>query len=103
MATYRQKQLSKTNSKANSKANVRQADIYKEDKDKEDKEDIDKEKDKKSIGEKEKRFSPPSPEEVKNYCKERNNTVDAEQFIDFYTSKKLVHRQDKNEGLESGS
>ena len=34
-----------------------------------------------------KRFVPPSIEEVRAYCLERNNTVDPEQFVDFYTSK----------------
>ena len=33
------------------------------------------------------RFSPPSLEEIKAYCKERRNQVDAQRFIDFYTSK----------------
>lgn len=33
------------------------------------------------------RFVPPSVDEVRLYCKERNNKVDAEQFVDFYTSK----------------
>lgn len=37
--------------------------------------------------EKRKRFSPPTLEEVKAYCMERGNQVDAEQFIDFYSSK----------------
>lgn len=32
-------------------------------------------------------FHPPSIEEVTSYCKERNNNVDAQQFIDFYTTK----------------
>lgn len=32
-------------------------------------------------------FVPPTPEEVKAYCIERNNKVDAERFIDFYSSK----------------
>ena len=36
---------------------------------------------------KSKRFVPPSIEEVKEYCKQRNNNVNAEQFIDFYESK----------------
>lgn len=35
-------------------------------------------------------FAPPSLEEVKDYCKERNNTVNAETFIDFYASKGWV-------------
>lgn len=33
------------------------------------------------------RFSPPSLEQVKEYCKERKNNIDAEQFIAFYASK----------------
>lgn len=33
------------------------------------------------------RFKKPTLEEVREYCKERNNKVDAEKFIDFYESK----------------
>lgn len=33
------------------------------------------------------RFTPPTVDEVKAYCRERNNTVDAERFVDFYASK----------------
>ena len=33
------------------------------------------------------RFAPPTPEEVKQYCLERNNRVDYQRFIDFYESK----------------
>ena len=33
------------------------------------------------------RFTPPTHEEVTNYCIERGNNVDAERFIDFYSSK----------------
>ena len=36
---------------------------------------------------KNKRFTPPSLEEAQAYCMERGNQVDAEAFIDFYTSK----------------
>jgi len=32
-------------------------------------------------------FVKPSVEEIKEYCKERNNTVDGETFFDFYESK----------------
>ena len=39
------------------------------------------------IGEKRKRFIPPTLEEVKKYCIERNNSVDPQRFIDFYSSK----------------
>lgn len=52
--------------------------------------------DKNSIGEmqegdkapksKAKRFTPPTLEEVQAYCIERNNSVDAERFINYYTS-----------------
>lgn len=34
-----------------------------------------------------KRFSPPTVEEVKAYCEEKGLSVDAERFVDFYTSK----------------
>jgi hypothetical protein len=40
--------------------------------------DIDKDKDK---------DFPPSLEDVKNYCKERNNNINPQSFIDFYSSK----------------
>lgn len=33
------------------------------------------------------RFSPPTVEEVREYCRERGNGIDAEQFIDFYQAK----------------
>ena len=33
-----------------------------------------------------KRFKPPTVEEVKEYCKERQNNVDAERFVDYYTA-----------------
>jgi len=33
-----------------------------------------------------KRFKPPSVDEVRAYCRERKNMVDAEKFIDYYTS-----------------
>ncbi len=34
-----------------------------------------------------KRFIAPTVEEVREYCQERGNSVDAERFVDFYTSK----------------
>ena len=51
-----------------------------------------KEKEKEKEEEKEKkretvRFAPPSVDEVRAYCRERNNSVDAEQFVAFYASK----------------
>lgn len=38
-------------------------------------------------GRKSKRFSPPTVEEVEEYCIERGNAVDAQSFVDFYESK----------------
>lgn len=35
-------------------------------------------------------FSPPTVDEVKAYCAERNNGVDAQSFVDFYASKGWV-------------
>lgn len=40
-----------------------------------------------STKEKAKRFSPPTLEEVKNYCLERKNAVEPQRFFDFYTAK----------------
>jgi hypothetical protein len=34
-----------------------------------------------------KRFKKPTLEEINEYCKERNNNIDAQRFIDFYESK----------------
>ncbi len=59
--------------------------------------DIEKEKEKEKEEEKEnnsvpqaesraKRFTPPTVEEVKAYCAERKNNVDAQRFVDYYTS-----------------
>lgn len=40
----------------------------------------------KDIGEKRKRFVPPTFTEVKEYCTERKNGVNPQRFIDYYTS-----------------
>ena len=37
----------------------------------------------------------PTLEEVKDYCKERNNNVDAEQFIDYYETNGWVQGKGK--------
>ena len=50
--------------------------------------DIDKDKDKENRKEKNKRFTPPTLEEVQAYCDERKNNVDAERFVDYYASQK---------------
>lgn len=52
--------------------------------------DIEREKEKEKEGEKKtakKRFTPPTVDEVKEYCKERGNNIDPEQFVAFYESK----------------
>lgn len=53
-----------------------------EDKDKDKEEDVKKESKKKKAA----AFVPPTLEEVKAYCAERGNKVDAERFYDYYTS-----------------
>ena len=40
----------------------------------------------KSLSKTNKRFSPPTYDEVNTYCNERGNDVDAQAFVDFYTS-----------------
>ena len=51
-----------------------------------------------NVNEKEKRgraFQKPSVEEVSDYCRERNNNVDAQAFVDFYESKGWIIGKDK--------
>jgi predicted phage replisome organizer len=48
--------------------------------------DIDKDKIKNKKENNIRRFTPPTIEDVKAYCVERNNNVDAERFVDYYTS-----------------
>lgn len=42
-----------------------------------------------------KRFVPPTVEEVAKYCEERNNGIDAEEFVSFYESKGWMIGKDK--------
>lgn len=49
--------------------------------------DIDIDKDKDSSKKQSNRFTPPTLEEVQQYCIDRNNKVDADRFINFYSSK----------------
>ena len=48
--------------------------------------DTEKEQEKKKKSKATNRFTPPTLAEVQAYCKERGNNVDAERFIDYYTS-----------------
>lgn len=41
------------------------------------------------------RFSPPTVDEVREYCRERGNGIDAEQFVDFYESKNWMIGKNK--------
>ena len=41
------------------------------------------------------RFAPPTIEEVKSYCSERNNKINADQFVDFYSSKNWMVGKNK--------
>ena len=95
VAKHREKQAQLAECNATCNATVTHGNATDIDKDKE--EDKDKEKDNitssdedvcpTAVGKKRTVFVPPSLEEVKAYCQERNNSVDAEQFIDFYTAK----------------
>lgn len=42
-----------------------------------------------------KRFAPPSLDEVSSYCRERGNSIDPEQFIDFYSAKNWMIGKNK--------
>lgn len=41
------------------------------------------------------RFTPPTVDEVREYCRERGNSVNAETFVDFYTAKGWVVGKNK--------
>lgn len=51
--------------------------------------------------EKFKKFVPPTVEEVKNYCDERNNGIDAEAFVAFYDSKGWMIGKNKMKSWKS--
>ena len=68
----------KTNSKTNSKANVSSLDKE---------EDIELDKDIINNTNVQKKFIKPVIEDIRQYCLERNNNIDPEQFYDFYESK----------------
>jgi len=57
--------------------------------------DIDIEKDINNSGTSPHKFKPPTLEEVQAYCKERNNKVDAETFIDHYTANGWIRGKTK--------
>lgn len=53
--------------------------------------DTEKEKGKKNA----KRFTPPTVDEVRAYCQERDNNIDPENFVDFYASKSWMIGKNK--------
>ena len=67
-------------------ANVANATIKNKNKNIEKEEDL-KENDLTVIKEKRQRFSPPTVDEVAEYCRERRNKVDPQRFVDFYAAK----------------
>ena len=50
----------------------------------------DKDKDKEKDKEKNKRFTPPTLEEVTAYCRERNNGIDPQYFLDYQTARNWI-------------
>ncbi len=50
---------------------------------------------------KEKRFIPPTVEEVREYCESRNNGIDAEMFVSFYESKGWMIGKNKMKSWKS--
>lgn len=41
------------------------------------------------------RFTPPTPQEVSEYCKEKNYNIDPDRFVDFYTAKNWMIGKNK--------
>lgn len=82
VAAYRAKQKLIANGNDYSNVTVTPCNALDIDKDKE----LDIDKEKESTKKKTTRFTPPTLEDVKAYCLERNNNVDAERFIDYYTA-----------------
>jgi hypothetical protein len=48
-----------------------------------------------NVGNEETKFIPPTEEEVRAYCIQRNNSVDARRFVDFYTANGWVQGKGK--------
>lgn len=86
-AAYKAKCEKNRNNRLSALANVRQQpstfvnDCAQKEKEKE------KEKEKDKEIKPLKRFTPPTVEDVRAYCKERENSVDPQRFVDFYTAK----------------
>jgi predicted phage replisome organizer len=83
VAKHREKQAQLAECNAISNATVTPCNAIDKEEDKE--KEKDKDTDTKVI-EKRKAFSPPTVDEVRQYCRERGNGVDAERFVDYYSS-----------------
>lgn len=82
---YREKQKQLEDTSRTKKDNVRQ-EIELE---------IDIEQDKKKIVKEKKAFVPPTLEDIKQYCVERNNNVDPKRFYDYFTEMKWIDSEGK--------
>jgi len=60
--------------------------LEEKEKEKEQEKDQEKDKEKDKEKEKKKRFKKPTVQEIEMYCKERNNSIDAQKFYDYYES-----------------
>lgn len=88
VAAYREKQKLLAAGDCNGYSNVTVTkcnDIDKNKKENENREDIEEKKELKK-SKTASRFTPPTLDEVKAYCSERGNNVDAQRFIDYYTA-----------------
>ena len=90
-AAYKAKCEKNRNNRLSALTNVRQqpSTFVNDCAQKEKEKDKDKEKEKKS-SDPQKRFTPPTVEEVAAYCRERNNGIDAEHFVDYYAARGWV-------------
>lgn len=88
VAAHREKQKKLSDCNAYSNVTVTESNAVDKDIEKDIDIEKDKEEDKEHKADKppRTRFVPPSLEEVQAYCDERNNNVDAQRFIDYYTS-----------------
>jgi predicted phage replisome organizer len=82
VAAHREKQ--RLVGSVTSNANVTQCNATEEEKEEE--VEVEEEKENVSQAKPRKRFIPPTLEEVRSYCQERKNNVDAQRFIDYYTA-----------------
>ena len=63
---------------------------FPKEKDKEKEKEKEKENNKENKKEPQKRFTPPTVDEVAEYCRNRNNGIDAEYFVAYYTARNWV-------------